>query len=342
MSDDPHLYGSDDNANDNDNDNDNDRYDSSQSQSLDDEQESRILSPFLPLPSEPEYEYSHQYQSRFTPPSFLLPAPRRLYPEENHTAHVLNNHNNNHNNNHGRNSTADGTRRRTRTSEHTTRPPEFGRSLDMDDNNNNNDQETAVGRIRRSGTRKLYTPHRLLFVLFMFATYTTFWLPFPSAPPTLQATYSLRGSRISLDTIDTSTLYRGGAVVSMKPTTTVSTSTTSNRPLPTLDERGRRPTAVPHSYNRGSSTGNTGSGTAVGNTGTVGPNLALARPSGTTSLAYRNLEMKRYYQQEAFHQEETDAFFRWICWYCNVVVLSMFVVAAAREYKNRGQGVCEM
>lgn len=76
--------------------------------------------------------------------------------------------------------------------------------------------------------------------------------------------------------------------------------------------------------------------------GAGGGNLILARPSETASLAYRNSEsLERFYQQQAFHHE-SDVFFRW-SWYCNVVVLSMFVVAAAREYKNRGhQAVCEL
>jgi hypothetical protein len=272
--------------------------------------------PFLPSPS----DLLRGGSGSTNPSPFLLPAPRRLrYPEITVYQH---NHNATHiNNNHGR-----GTRRRTRTTEEHGRH-EFWRSASLD---SDDDQEMLVDTTmstisssppssptrNRRGTRKFWTPYRLLMVLFLFATYTTFWLPIPAAP---QATYSLRGSRISLD-----------HATSMASSTTTSTpslmlSTTSNqsRPLPTLGD----------SHQRG------GRMTAGGGSSTN--NLILARPSGTASLAYRNSEsLERYYQQEAFHHE-SDFFFRW-SWYCNVVVLSMFVVAAAREYKNRGQAVCDL
>jgi hypothetical protein len=258
------------------------------SSSLDEE------APFLPSPSD-----LLRGGSGSIPSSFLLPAPRRLrFPEVPVYQH-------NHNNNHAR-----GTRRRTFSTEERGQH-EFWRSASLD---SNDDQDmfvdsssisSAPSSTRNRRMRKFWTPYRLLMILFVFATYTTFWLPIPTAP---QATYSLRGSRISLD----------------HATATSTTTSTANqsRPLPTLDD----------AHQRG------GRLTAGGGKG-KNKNMALARPGETASLAYRNSEsLQRYYQQEAFHHE-SDVFFRW-SWYCNVIVLSMFVVAAAREYKNRGQAVC--
>lgn len=271
--------------------------------------------PFLPSPTD-----LVRGGSASSPSPFLLPAPRRLrYPEDSVYQH---NRNAIHNNNHGR-----GTRRRTFSTEDHGRH-EFWRSASLD---SDDDQEVFVhtttssssspsSPTRQRRTRKFWTPYRLLMVLFLFATYTTFWLPIPSAP---QATYSLRGSRISLDHATTITT----ASTTTSPSTTTSTANQS-RPLPTLDDAHQR-----------------GGLRLVGIGGKVGSknsnNLILARPAGTASLAYRNSEsLERYYQQEAFHHE-SDVFFRW-SWYCNVIVLSMFVVAAAREYKNRGQAVCDI
>jgi hypothetical protein len=283
--------------------------------SMDDE------APFLPSPS----DLLRRGSGGTTSPSpFLLPAPRRLlYPEMTVYQH---NHNATHtnNNNHGR-----GTRRRTRTTEEHGRH-EFWRSASLDsddepelfvDTNTSNTISSSppLSPTRnRRGTRKFWTPYRLLMVLFLFATYTTFWLPIPAAP---QATYSLRGSRISLDHASSAST----ASVST-PTTLTATPANQSRPLPTLDDSHQRGGLRMTGGGKGSSNNN---------------NLILARPSGTASLAYRNSEsLQRYYQQQAFHHE-SDVFFRW-SWYCNVVVLSMFVVAAGREYKNRGQAVCDL
>jgi hypothetical protein len=288
----PHVYGDD-------------------SSSLEDE------APFLPPPS----DLLRGGSGVSSPSPSLLPAPRRLrYPE---IAVFQHNQNATHaNNNHGR-----GTRRRTRTTEEHGRH-EFWRSSSLDSDDELEvfvDTTTSISssapssptRSRSRGSRKFWTPYRLLMVLFLFATYTTFWLPIPVTP---QATYSLRGSRISLDHATTTSTTTASAT-----TSTISTTSNQSRPLPTLDGAHQRGGLMAGGGKGGSSTNN----------------LILARPSGTASLAYRNSEsMERFYQQEAFHHE-SDVFFRW-SWYCNVVVLSMFVVAAAREYKNRGQAVCDL
>jgi hypothetical protein len=281
------------------------------SSSLDEEPDlrgrERGLAPFLPSPSD-----LLRGGSSSIPPPFLLPAPRRLrYPEVTGYRH------NNNNNNHGR-----GTRRRTfSTEEHGRHDLWRSASLDSDDERDvfvvtptsTPSSPSPPTRNRKMRTRKFWTPYRFLMVLFLFATYTTFWLPIPTAP---QATYSLRGSHISLDHATTST-----STSTSTATATATATANQSRPLPALEDanlRGGRMTA--------------GGGKINNN------NMALARPTETASLAFRNSKNgERYYQQEAFHHE-TDGW----SWYCNVVVLSMFAVAAAREYKNRGRAVCDL
>jgi hypothetical protein len=248
--------------------------------------------------------------SHALPSPFLLPAPRRiLYPEVAVYQHT------NTNNNHSR-----GTRRRTRTTEEHDRH-NFWRSTALDSDDDDQDMSNSSSSLtRKRRSRKFWTPYRLLMVLFLFATYTTFWLPIPTAP---QATYSLRGSRISLDHATSTT-----STTTLTSTTTATANQNPIHPLPQLDNthaRGGRMTAAAAAAGKSRSIKNI--------------NMALARPSETTSLEYRNVKnLERFYQQEAFHHE-TDDFFRW-SWYCNVMVLSMFVAAAAREYKNRGQAAC--
>lgn len=136
-------------------------------------------SPFLPSPS----DFSRGDAPARRPPSFLLPAPLLVYPNNNRS-----------------------TRRRARTHEDRDFWPTgvAENSTSADNSGAATDAATATvpWKRRRFQRNPFWTPYRLLMTLFMFATYTTFWLPFPTAPPAT-ATYSLRGSGVSLDRLPT-------------------------------------------------------------------------------------------------------------------------------------------